>query len=722
MEWKKTPYTYAFDADGKYLARFLKAKKGQPLVANPAWEQRAQELTGKMVDSLKELGGRDSDRAQTIRDQIRWYRDMVEHLRTAFGSMSDYMADVLGGFSPQQGVGENWKQMVDYFEGAMKGKHDEAFRMFDEYMREEPGRTASTYKMAYPPKQFPERWPTKLQNDALFSQNTANALMAGLDLWRQIRAGDAPKARNFGLNLIGLSIKATIDRWAARFLQRMHTPDYRIPPLVESEVAGKHLPGENFNLASQDFGMGQDVFERATARLKEEMPEVYADLTPADLQAILWFAEKEEWERHGWTYIRGAENSMMAMAEATSAQRYEAGTAPPPDSGATPAQKQAMDEIRELRGNINGEASVIGGKAVPTVTIYKGNREETFDADWVTHPEHDPTNSIGFIAKAAAGLGKDAAHISRVILDTEESSEHATLGLHVFFKARATQAEVDQVIKTLQEAGLDGVTASVDPRVRPEVIKTLDPGAEPRPFNGVRFQYIPQYATTPQADRNQIQDKMLDAIESLKSNANIAESRVLYYDTLVLEKGTDYDDTGRLTSDFSEGRAKAWTGRARSAGSKATNRKHEIEQLIKERDRAGRDAKRRNEERLEEERAAHRAYEASVTPKDSAFDGGVDPPSVAASIAIQMKENPLKILSEGELAWFRQWLDDSQILEGIKEASSYPKARQKFVALQILGGARQRVEGGLPPYGDLWEHHSADERPRSIVSSTQQPS
>src|SRR4029077_2082429 len=125
----------------------------------------------------------------------------------------------------------------------------------------------------------------------------------------------------------------------------------------------------------------------------------------------------------------------------------------------------------------------------------------------------------------------------------------------------------------MQAAGLDGVTASVDPRVRPEIVKNLDPNAEPRPFNGVRFQYIPQYATTPQVDRSKILEMIDDASVALDENANIAESRVLHYDTLVLEKGTDYDTTGRLTESFGAGRAKAWTERALRAGSKATDRK-----------------------------------------------------------------------------------------------------------------------------------------------------
>ena len=60
-------------------------------------------------------------------------------------------------------------------------------------------------------------------------------------------------------------------------------------------MEGAH-PGEKVHLVSRDFGMGQDVFEEASERLRDEVPQL-KDVTPADLQAILWFAEKEVWGR-----------------------------------------------------------------------------------------------------------------------------------------------------------------------------------------------------------------------------------------------------------------------------------------------------------------------------------------------------------------------------------------------------------------------------------------
>jgi hypothetical protein len=703
--WKDTPYTYAHDENGKPLSRFLKAKKGEPLVNNPAWGQRVGELTDKMVNNMEALASESGQMAATIRAQIKWYRDMVHHLRTTFGSLSDFAADILGGLSPQQGVGENWKQMVNFLEGVMKGKYDKVFGAFDRYMRGEADprwntppekRTATSWKTEMPELEW---WPTKIDektgepSGTKFSANTANIMMAGLDMWRKAQEGDAPKARNFGLNLIGQSIKATIDRWAGRYLQRMHSPNYRIPPLVEGEVKGEHMLGDNFNLVTSDFGLGQEVFEAAAERLARDMPEVYEGLTPADLQAILWFAEKRLWELNGWTYIRGAENSMMAMAETTKAQRYEAGAKP---SKVSPSDKKTIAEIEELRGNINGEANVIGGKVAPTYTAYKGKQVKTFDADVIVHPEFNPTNSIGHLAKGLAKMGKDAGHIQRVILDPREDNPNAAPGLHIFFKTRATEAQVNEVIQALQKAGFDGVTASVDPRIRPEVIKSLDPNSGAAPYGGVRFNYIPQYGTTGITDPAKALEMInLVAGQLMESNANIADARVMKYDTLVLEKGTDYDTNGRLTEEFRTGRAAAWTQRALGAGHKATIRKLEIQRLVKQRNDANRDAKLRNEEELEKQRAAFRAHQDSLKAgSGSAIEGGVEP--VAPQVEHADETEPIEAPERGRASLVQAMVKRLGNLGRDQGGLQLPESEAEVRGTPNLGRRTQPGRGGTP--------------------------
>ena len=704
VDWQKSPYTYARGDNGKVIPRFLDRKGTIP---NPEWAKRRAELGGKMFDELMAVMDRTDPKEKRRRDiileQINWYRDMVAHLRTTFGSMSDYMADVLAGFSPQTGVKENWLNMVDYFGGVMSGRYDEIYAAFDAYIREDPeNNTASTWKALGKPM------PRKVSNDALFGANTANAMMAGLDLWRAVQTGTAPKARNFGLNLIGLSVRATIDRWAARFLQRMHNPNWRLPPLIEGEVTGAHMAGENVALVSHDFGMGQDVFEDVAKRLQGAVPE-FKNLTPSDLQAILWFAEKEYWELRSWTPIAGAQSSMNAMAEATSAQRYEAGVMP--EGKVTASQKKMASETMKFRTALHKDKTVIGGKIVPTVSLYKGEQRPTIDADWVTHPTHDPTQSISLLARTAASLGKGAAHISRVIVNPDEANENAIPGLHIFFKGRVSEKEIQPIIEALKKAGLDGVIFSVDPRVRPEIIKSLDPKIDPNQYSGVRIQHIPQYGTTGEIDRNKLEEIFDEVAVLARRNASIADARVLNYDTLVLEKDTDYDTKGALTQEFSEGRGKVWTQRALREGSEATARRDRAKLDIEDRQNRANDLQRRNEAeeqaRLDELEAAARKQ---GTP-ERANDGGIDPPSVAA-MQYEDQQEPVRDPHGGRASLVRSMVNALTGASRDRGGIEVPQSQQEVRgAANTGGGANPGRKGSAPlwrPLGGTFRKREAE--------------
>ena len=687
VDWQKSPYTYARSDDGKVIPRFLDRKGTIP---NPEWAKRRRELGGKMYDEMLQMMERTDPRRHIILEQINWYRDMVAHLRTSFGSMSDYMADVLAGFSPQTGVKRNWIDMILYFEEVMRGRYDEIFAEFDKYIREDPeNRTASTWKALGRPM------PRKVANDALFGANTANAMMAGLDLWRAVKTGSAPKARNFGLNLIGLSVRATIDRWAARFLQRMHNPNWRLPALIEGEVTGAHMAGENVGLVSHDFGMGQDVFEDVATRLQGSVPE-FKNLTPSDLQAVLWFAEKEYWELRDWTPIAGAQSSMNAMAEATSAQRYEAGVMP--EGKVTASQKKMAAETMKFRVALHKDKTVIGGKIVPTVSIYKGKQQPTIDADWVTHPEYDPTQSISLLAKTAASLGKGAAHISRVIVNPDEVNPNATPGLHIFFKGRVSEKEIQPIVDQLKKAGLDGVIFSVDPRVRPEIIKSLDPKIDPNQYSGVRIQHIPQYGTTGEIDSNKLEEIFDEVAVLARRNASIADARVLNYDTLVLEKDTDYDTKGTLTQEFSAGRGKVWTQRALREGSEATARRDRAKLDIEDRQKRADDLQRRNEAeeqaRLDELEAAARKQ---GTP-DRANDGGIDPPSVAA-MQYEDQQEPVRDPHGGRASLVRSMVNALTGASRDKGGIEVPQSESQVRGAADLGGG---ANPGRKGSASLW--------------------
>ena len=106
------------------------------------------------------------------------------------------------------------------------------------------------------------------------------------------------KTNNFAKNLTGQGFRATIDLWASRTLRRLgyDTGDTRWRIHRESEMAP--TPG--------DFGFSQDVFDRAAEIVSKETGKQWqADA----VQAVLWFAEKQYYDRKGWTKGVGSELS-----------------------------------------------------------------------------------------------------------------------------------------------------------------------------------------------------------------------------------------------------------------------------------------------------------------------------------------------------------------------------------------------------------------------------
>jgi len=127
-------------------------------------------------------------------------------------------------------------------------------------------------------------------NGKKFNANSMAVMKVIAGTWLDNRK--APKTPNFAGNLSGRTVQATIDVWAARFMRQiLHegsgTP-WRIQPKSETGVT------------NEDFALGQVVMQRAAKKL---------GMNPDDLQAILWFAEKHNWDDRGWTGAEGAEKS-----------------------------------------------------------------------------------------------------------------------------------------------------------------------------------------------------------------------------------------------------------------------------------------------------------------------------------------------------------------------------------------------------------------------------
>ncbi len=521
------------------------------------------ELAGKVAKKFEQLILEIYDRAQSgdknaqiIVGHQTWYRNVAEVLRREYGATGDMLADLLGATSPNTPVDTNWKFSIDIMRRFVRGDFDEQLEKFSQFV--ERGGDPSKYPAADKIRQI---------SGKLYGMNSTNAMKALVDMWRVIEPGQAPKARNFALNLIGQSNMATIDVWAARMLRRaanmvrgVKLP--RIPPAAETGVTG------NWNAdgtkVTGEFGFGAEVMQMVSDSLDKRGIKV----SPPDLQAIAWFAEKELWGQKGWTTKTGEGGSFEENIEATPVERYLAGWSiqqgeKRPDEG-----ESSMAQARVM-SMLVGDDTVLAARVLPTYGLYGGTIEASFDTEWTAQKgKHDPTMVMAEIAKLAQENNQWDIFVSRVVQPGEDNP-NARPGVEIYFRDRKSLDQAMPVLERFTSRGQDGFTMAVDPRAKRK-------GLDDQEFIGVRLQYVPEISMRwDDTLRDEIlkpgaADKILgekrqllhEIAREVRSMDGVAFAAMQQYDTVVVGKESYDEYIDRATEEGRQGaRAQAWFGR-----------------------------------------------------------------------------------------------------------------------------------------------------------------
>lgn len=551
IEFKTIPYTFNLPQNWAGSAPNPNSTKATPWVAD-----MANRVTQEIVELTHRAAAGDKV-AKTIIDHMTWYREMARRLRDEFGGFGDAFADLLGATSPNTPVRINWNFSIDLLRRFVRGDFDAKLKAYEEAVMKGIG-----------PVEFRKTQSTELITQltgAQYGINSVNAAKALVGLWRAVKQGDAPKARNFALNLIGQSDKATIDVRAARMLQRL-AKRLRIPPKAEGAVSGNHAAKVE-NVTGQ-FGFGQLVLDKAATQLREQG----VDITAPDLQAIAWFLEKEIWTKNGWTRGLGSEGSFEQEADKMPVDRYQAGaTIAQYDSVPTDAEMaEARDDMTDV---LKGDEGVIAYRALPTVGMYAGATERSFDQEVLANRGWNPGKWIAGIVRKMQAANQYDAFFSRVLQPNEESA-NARPGMEIYFKSAEELAKVQPMLDAIVAKGIDGFTLVVDPLQR----RSLQDGSEASTFIGVRLQYVPEialrwmdkasdeYRKLTSGDVKQVQevlddkeDRIADAVLEMQKNGAVAFAKGYHYDTLVVGKENygDYTDpeSGKANSAFGEDRS-----------------------------------------------------------------------------------------------------------------------------------------------------------------------
>lgn len=272
-----------------------------------------------------------------------WYSRMRENLLNALGVEGrELLSQLLGATSAKTPVNENFLQAMDAYEGIKAGRYDSNRKAYLEMLNSESKgelndlieernyiaviknkisdlnkaakkTTGKKQKVIQSEAQKlkdliaikPENRTKKNRfsivinasglmplrsNGKKFNANSMAVMKVIAGTWLDNRK--APKTPNFAGNLSGRTVQATIDVWAARFMRQILHEGFGKPWRIQ--------PKSETGVTNEDFALGQVIMQRAAKKL---------DMNPDDLQAILWFAEKHNWDERGWTGTEGAEKS-----------------------------------------------------------------------------------------------------------------------------------------------------------------------------------------------------------------------------------------------------------------------------------------------------------------------------------------------------------------------------------------------------------------------------
>ena len=326
--------------------------------SKPDWESLAYDVPAKfqkVINAAIDSGAIDDAANRAVEKTARylrnpeiaagkgWYSRMRENLLAALGEEKrELLSQLLGATSAKTPVNENFLQAMDGLEGIMSGRYDSnresylamlaaeekgelntlinekkfvatiqsKIKQLKKEAKKLTGKKQQTAKteiskleelIAIPEEERTKRDRMKItvlgsglmplrSNGKKFNANSMAVMKVIAGTWLDNRS--APKTPNFAGNLSGRTVQATIDVWAARFLRQLLYENsgqpWRIQPKSETGVS------------NEDFALGQVIMERVAKKL---------DMNPDDLQAVLWFAEKDNWEKQGWTKSIGAEKS-----------------------------------------------------------------------------------------------------------------------------------------------------------------------------------------------------------------------------------------------------------------------------------------------------------------------------------------------------------------------------------------------------------------------------
>jgi hypothetical protein len=461
-------------------------------------ENAVEKLSDKIVSDVKKYEGN-----KDISKGIGWYSNFRTQFQRKFGASLELFGQLLAATSAQTPVDVNFRQAIDALRQYSKGSYDNLIKDYSKYVEsiEKMSRQdiidsievrTKRKKANYTDldiinekrKLINEFKDVPLQsNGKKFNANSAKVLQAIYGNWLSQTQG--PKTKNFAGNLTGRSYDATIDVWAARYLRRIIYKDnvsrWRIHPKQEGAV--EHTVSVD-GVTGGDYFFAEEVMRNAAEKLNWN-----AD----DLQAFLWFLEKDIWSRNNWTGAAGRKKSSFEEeAEKLLTERYQAGVTTFKDFGTfnkeefEAAKVELLNTIRAVDGLIVGRVVESEGEYYsPSGDVYA---EPTFDVEFSVDEGTDVSSIEAKVIEIGKRYNQEAVLFSKI---TEKKEKNSAPIIEIGLKNPSKNSKtIDFIKKMLSGLGVRGFTVSRDSRgnilgVRTQYIKEFE--GQPISFGEILF-------------------------------------------------------------------------------------------------------------------------------------------------------------------------------------------------------------------------------------------
>ena len=572
--------------DGKY--QFVKNKNGSLSVKlsgisyalmnglNAYYDGTIEEKIDAIGDKIVDEYNANTNVPSVVKG-IGWYSDLHATFRNIFGSRTNFFGRLIGASSTNTNVDQNYEYAIKALQAYSKGSYDtymadyksfidrveqyqdieEINQFFNEYkgravnaIKEQGGTATQQMRMKPDPKDinvtkrkllnlYPVANPLFRTDNPTkrYGMNSPKIAQVLMGIW--LDQSQQTKTNNFYKNVVGLTTNPTIDLWAARTIRRMvydgNVDRYRIPSRAEQGVDERVYAEQSGGLS--DYQLAEEVILNASEKL---------NMPPDDLQAYLWFAEKDLWYRNGWAKGTAAKKAdFRDKVNENSVSRYFLGLSTERDSyqdtelESKENKKIIEDERKSIESDLRKE-NLISLKVNETQGQYLIYPEASLDVEMIVESDQDVTSVYKRAIESARKHEQESMFMSKVLpfderLDPERlvselrNNPNARPAVEIQFRDPLSFDEA----KEFAQNNLDRADVQLGPVKSTISGYTFMTNEKGDAVLGVKYQFIPEFVFENEEDVTQenINQAMVDWIANAKETKTNLESNqnILYF-------------------------------------------------------------------------------------------------------------------------------------------------------------------------------------------------